>query len=545
MELPSATRSAETRTVRVFLFDADAGVRNLLSAALASEGAEFCPVGSPEDAVRRLESGAGFDLAIIDEELSGEDLIRQLAQDHPSLPIVVTTSRPALGGALAAFRAGARDYIEKPVPDPRSVFKRIRELALPRDGQESETIEELRRVNRDLRNRSILLERKVASTQRNLREQLQVQQRSREVFYTDLSRVMAIFDNLVDGIVFTDAEGKVILMNPAAGRMLEMPSFTALGQPLASVAGNQTLLKVLLEQRAWVGEEGLETEVPTTRRSTGEACFTVYTSEVRDYQGKVSGVLSLLRDVTAQKKTEKLKNQFLSIVAHELRTPLTAIKSFATILDRGVQGPLPEAHRAPVRHIITQTDRLAHEIDKIISLGRLEAEDFAPDLELVSTKEVLRAILKPFDTEAERRGIRLILEDRTADEFVYADVRDIRRAIRALLENALKFTDEGGSVTLRVVPEDGGVLFEVSDTGIGIAPENHEAIFEKFIQLENPLTRKYGGSGLGLSFASEIVEAHRSKIEVESELGRGATFRFRMPPTHSTEPPEISQTARE
>ncbi|MCU0726961.1 MAG: ATP-binding protein, partial [Planctomycetes bacterium] len=534
MEVSPATRSAETGVVRILLFDGDAGIRNLLSAALASENAEFYHVASPEDAVLRLESGAGFDLVVLDVELAGEEFIRDVARDHPATRIVVTTGHPALGSALSALRAGARDYVEKPVTDPRAVFKRIRDLALNRTRrEESETLDELRRQNRDLRNRSILLERKVSATQRNLREQLLAQQRSREVFYTDLSRVMAIFDNLVDGIVFTDTEGKVILMNPAAGRMLELPSFTALGQPLDTVVGNQALLGVLLEQRNWVGEEGLETEVPAARRSTGDASYTVYTSEVRDYQGKVSGVLSLLRDVTAQKKTEKLKNQFLSIVAHELRTPLTAIKSFATILDRGVGGQLPEPHRAPVRHIITQTDRLAHEIDKIISLGRLEAEDFAPDLQLVDVKEILRAILKPFDAEAERRGIRLTLEDLTEGHSVYADVRDIRRAIRALLENALKFTDQGGAVALRAVPDGTGVLFEVSDTGIGIAPESQEIIFEKFIQLENPLTRKYGGSGLGLSFAAEIVEAHRSKIEVESELGRGATFRFRLPPTHA------------
>ena len=123
-------------------------------------------------------------------------------------------------------------------------------------------------------------------------------------------------------------------------------------------------------------------------------------------------------------------------------------------------------------------------------------------------------------------------------------MRDIRRAIRALLENALKFTPEGGSIALRAAPDGEGVLFEVKDTGIGIAPEHHQVIFEKFTQIENPLTRKYGGSGLGLGFAAEIVEAHRSKIEVESELGKGATFRFRLPPTHAAEGPETEPRLR-
>ena len=482
---------------------------------------------------------------MIDEAVGAETLVRQIVDDHPDVAVVVATDRPTLAGAVAAIRAGARDYVEKPPQDPRRAGPH------PRAGRAPDGGRQRGRVRRGPGPPQPGVQEPCdpprAEGQRHAAQPsgaILLHQRSREVFYTDLSRVMAIFDNLVDGIVFTDTEGKVILVNPAAGRMLETPSFTALGQPLAALSGDSRLLDALNEQRAWIGEEALETEVQTSRRGTGDAWFTVYTSEVLDYQGKVSGVLSLIRDVTPQKKTEKLKNQFLSIVAHELRTPLTAIKSFATILDRGVGGPLPEAHRAPVRHILTQTDRLAHEIDKIISLGRLEAEDFAPDLELVSVGEILKTLVKPFEVEAEKRGLRLVVADETHDHFVYADVRDIRRAIRALLENALKFTPEGGSIALRAAPDGEGVLFEVKDTGIGIAPERHQVIFEKFTQLENPLTRKYGGSGLGLSFAAEIVEAHRSKIEVESELGKGATFRFRLPPTHAAEGQETEPRLR-
>ena len=401
--------------MRVLFLETDLGLRDLVGTALAAGSPEILTARSPEEVVRKLESGVRFDLLVIDEAVGAETLVRQIVDDHPDVAVVVATDRPTLAGAVAAIRAGARDYVEKPPQDPRATRARIRALVARRTGggNEGESVEDLGRRNREFKNRATLLERKVSATQRNLREQILLHQRSREVFYTDLSRVMAIFDNLVDGIVFTDTEGKVILVNPAAGRMLETPSFTALGQPLAALSGDSRLLDALNEQRAWIGEEALETEVQTSRRGTGDAWFTVYTSEVLDYQGKVSGVLSLIRDVTPQKKTEKLKNQFLSIVAHELRTPLTAIKSFATILDRGVGGPLPEAHRAPVRHILTQTDRLAHEIDKIISLGRLEAEDFAPDLELVSVGEILKTLVKPFEVEAEKRGLRLVVADET------------------------------------------------------------------------------------------------------------------------------------
>ncbi len=541
MELSPATKPTEVEVARVLVLDPDAAVRDLVATALAAEQAIVVTVFSPEEAVRRLGSGERWDLLIADEALAGAGLLLSISKNHPGVGLVVTTAHPSLSSAVEAIRAGARDYLEKPVRDVRLARQHVRDLLRGRlrGVEERESVEELQRRNRELRNRATLLERKVSATQRNLREQLLLQQRAREVFFTDLSRVMAIFDHLADGIVFTNVGGEVILVNPSAGRMLETVAFSALGQPLAGLTGNRALLDVLIQHRdCGPGELGLETEVTTTRRAAGESCYTIHTSEVRDIEGKVSGVLTLIRDVSEQKKTEKLKNQFLSIVAHELRTPLTAIKSFATILDRGVGAPLAEAHRAPVLHILSQTDRLANEIDKIISLGRLEAEDFAPDLALVSVQDILRRLLAPFEAEAAKRGITLTLHDEAGDRFVHADVRDIRRAVRALVENALKFTPEGGTVDVRAVAGRDGVLFEVVDSGIGIAREHHQIIFEKFIQLENPLTRKYGGSGLGLSFASEIVEAHRSKIEVESELGKGACFRFLLPTSDATPEPE-------
>jgi signal transduction histidine kinase len=182
-----------------------------------------------------------------------------------------------------------------------------------------------------------------------------------------------------------------------------------------------------------------------------------------------------------------------------------------------------------VTNILSQSDRLGHEIDKIISLGRLEASDFSPDLAEVPAKRILARIVVPFQSEALERDIDLSLANEAGNAVLFADGRDLQRALRALVENALKFTPDGGKVVVRCHADDENVVFEVVDDGIGIAPQDQEIIFERFIQLENPLTREHGGSGLGLSFASEIMKAHGTRIEVESELGEGAVFRFRLP----------------
>jgi PAS domain S-box-containing protein len=533
---------------RVLIVDDDEAVRRLLVSALLEEDFEARGVASGDDALRELYRDDGWDLLLTDLRMpgmSGEELIFAVRERFPALDIVIITGHSTIDSARFAVRMGVSDFMEKPFADLKEITERIKEVLREREARQKKDkeVQHLRLENRELQEKQALLTRKVDVTRRNLKEQLRTLQKSREIFYTDLSRVMAILDNLVDGIVFTDPEEKVILINPTAGKMLDIPSFTALGKHLGVVDGNKDLLSLLATHRALeLDEAGAEAEI-SSQLDGSEAHFAVHTNPIRDFQGKLSGVLSLIRDISLRKKTEHLKNQFLSIVAHELRTPLTAIKAFATILDKGIYGEMPDTQKSMVADILSQSDRLGHEIDKIISLGRLDSSDFAPDLDEISASDILKRLTTPFENDAKEKGIHLDVVDETDGAVVSANARDIRRAIRALMENALKFTPEGGEVLLRIAPEEDHILFEVEDTGIGIAPQDHEVIFETFIQLENPLTRKHGGSGLGLCFVAEILKAHGSTIELTSELGKGATFRFRLPRVREETDGELATAA--
>jgi len=518
---------------RVLIVDDEESMRDLLTSVLGDAGFDAVAVASGAEAVNRLGDGERFDLVLTDLRMpgmSGEELVRHVVRRHPEAAVVIMTGHPSFESAKLALRSGVGDYIEKPFENLDRLVARLRQAvedhARPAAG--GAPADDLQRKIDELESQKSLLDRKIKVTQRNLREQMRSLQKSREIFYTDLSRVMAIIDNLVDGIIFTDPQGVVILINPAAGNMLGIPSFTALGRPLAEVEGNRGLLSLLATHRVMeLDERGTEAEL-STKDDGAESHYSVHTSSIPDFQGNLSGFLSLIRNISLRKKTEHLKNQFLSIVAHELRTPLTAVKAFATILKKGIYGPLPGPHQSIVENILSQSDRLGHEIDKIISLGRLESSDFVLDLDELGASDLISSLVKPFETEAKEKGVELEIVDDTDGARVSANSRDIRRAIRALMENALKFTPEGGRVTLRIRATEESVIFSVEDTGIGIAPEDHAVIFETFMQLENPLTRKHGGSGLGLCVVAEILKAHGAKIEVESELGEGATFRFRL-----------------
>ncbi|MCA8971009.1 MAG: hypothetical protein KDC95_14550, partial [Planctomycetes bacterium] len=176
-----------------------------------------------------------------------------------------------------------------------------------------------------------------------------------------------------------------------------------------------------------------------------------------------------------------------------------------------------------------QTQRLEYEVDKLICLGRIESGDFALDREPLHVDELLSKVTAPFVAIARDRGIEFTITEPPERVLVLADREDLRRAVRALVENAIKFTPDGGEVKIRTTLEDDNVAIYVSDNGPGIDPRLQRRIFEKFFQVEDPLTRQHGGAGLGLHVALAVAKAHGGTIDVASRLGSGATFRIRIP----------------
>jgi signal transduction histidine kinase len=246
------------------------------------------------------------------------------------------------------------------------------------------------------------------------------------------------------------------------------------------------------------------------------------------------------RNPDEQDRVDELKRRFVSGVAHELRTPVTVIRSLVQVLARGVHGPLTREQNEILDHVLAETGTFAHEIDKLLSLARLENSDFTPDAGPVPIAEIIEPLERPLRFRAAERRIELVFEVKDRELTAFADAQDITRALHALVENALKFTPEGGRVVVRIAPVDEGVCFEVRDNGIGIAVEDHGRIFEAFSQVESPLTRHHGGCGIGLTYAGRIVAAHGSRIRVRSRIGEGASFAFVLP--YAPEPVTESRT---
>lgn len=237
-------------------------------------------------------------------------------------------------------------------------------------------------------------------------------------------------------------------------------------------------------------------------------------------------------------KANKAKSEFLANMSHELRTPLHAILGMTDILAREIQGPLTPAQAESLRIVEESGRHLLALINDILDLSKIEAGQIALELHPVNVRTLAETSLRLVRDSARKKNIRLEcqLDDRLV-EFV-GDMRRLKQVLVNLLSNAVKFTPEGGCVTLSATsdPKTGRLVYTVTDTGIGIAPEDLSKLFKAFVQIDSVLSRKYEGTGLGLFLVRRLVELHHGTVSVESTLGQGSRFSVSLPLAHAEAP---------
>jgi signal transduction histidine kinase len=239
------------------------------------------------------------------------------------------------------------------------------------------------------------------------------------------------------------------------------------------------------------------------------------------------GRVCILRDVTRFKELDALKSEFVSTVSHDLRSPLTLMRGYATMMD--MVGELNEQQQSYVGKIITGVENMAHLVNDLLDLGRIE---LGVDLQLepISILDVLEKVTGTLQIQASQKEIDLSLElPKDLPDHIDADPALFHQAIYNLVENAIKYTSEGGQVFVRVRTLDNILVFEIQDTGIGIAPEDMTRLFEKFYRGKAREARTRAGTGLGLAIVRSIAERHGGRVWVESEEGKGSTFYLQIP----------------
>ncbi len=232
----------------------------------------------------------------------------------------------------------------------------------------------------------------------------------------------------------------------------------------------------------------------------------------------------LYRDAQA---ANQAKANFLSVMSHELRTPLSAIIGYTDLIDRGVVGEITEKQRAYLGRIRASSSHLLQIIEEVLAFAGTEAGKESVHPEEMSLAELMEGVIVVAEPLAGETGLDFDVQIRDGEAGIRTDARKVRQVLLNLISNALKFTEEG-SVQVRARAEEDQLIFEVEDTGVGIPGERHEEIFERFWQMEEALTRKVGGTGLGLSVALSFARLLDGTLDVESEPGIGSTFTLRV-----------------
>jgi PAS domain S-box-containing protein len=271
--------------------------------------------------------------------------------------------------------------------------------------------------------------------------------------------------------------------------------------------------------------------------------FSIFSNPIVDSSGKLVAIQGSGRDISDTKKAtweleksrerEQLKTEFMSVVSHELRTPITPIQGYTEMLLSGAMGALTPQQREAIDTIKKQSKRLLDLIDSVLDISRVEyGRPVEIKKEPVSLNAIIQEVVDGLQANFQEREINPEHALSPEIETIIADESKVARVISNLLGNALKFTPKKGHIGLRTAKKGADAIIEVSDSGVGLDPDNRQKIFEKFYQVDSSYTRSAGGTGMGLTLVKEIIEAHGGRVWAESDgLGRGARFIFTLPLT--------------
>jgi two-component system phosphate regulon sensor histidine kinase PhoR len=341
----------------------------------------------------------------------------------------------------------------------------------------------------------------------------------------DKAELTAILESMSEGVIAANLKQQVLLTNDAAGKLLGFTPPAAAGKRLWEIIRDPQVLKA-----------ARDVQVDPQRRTTVQVGPVAgrkleVTVSVFPARGEAEGLVVVAHDVTESSQYQELRKEFVANVSHELRTPLTVIRGFVeTLLDGAAADPDkgPEYLRTIQKH----TEQLGNLVGDLLELSRLESQPTLPRLASVDLGAVVRKAADLLQPAAARKGqdFSVSAPPRSLPPVV-GNADYLERAVSNLIDNAIKYTRDNGRVRVSAEAVNGSVVVEVADNGIGIPEEEIARVFERFYRVDRSRSREMGGTGLGLSIVKHVAQVHGGAIEVQSEPGRGSTFRLKIPAT--------------
>lgn len=339
-----------------------------------------------------------------------------------------------------------------------------------------------------------------------------------------------ILDSIINGILTVDKNNLITRVNLNAMAMLEVPS-DAMGRDYRQALSQQItiIMEELIEETSKTGF-AMERMINFNNSQGIEIPLAVSTSLLRDESLSITGIVFVFRDMTASRELDRLrqidrmKTELISNVSHELKTPLTSIKAYTEALQDMAQD---DTQKEFLKVIQEESDRLLFLINDLLSVSRLQSGKMKIKFGLADPTSIITEILKISKVQSQKH--KVIFEPPEKLPQIYMDKDMMKEVMINLVGNAIKYSPNGGNVTIRIKKIEDTLQYEVQDQGMGISEENLAKVFDPFYRVDSSLTYEIPGTGLGLAIVKEIINAHSGKIELESTVGVGSTFRVIIP----------------
>lgn len=442
-----------------------------------------------------------YDLALLDlkmPDIDGISVLKEIKKVRPNTVCFIATAYASYETAIEATKLGAFTYIPKPFsPD-----------------------ELLQNLRAGLERRMLILE-----AERLKRER---EERLLELA-TEKSRLNTIVSSLADGVFVVNKDGELVLFNPASVKYLELNDII-LGEKILSILPPkiEEPIKSLLDSEVFENKtRSAEVELKPDR----ELVVEIKCSPVPHPDGSLAGVVTVIRNITEMKKVEYIKSQFVSMVAHELKTPMAAVLGFLNIiLDPSLQTS-PEQQKDYLGRSKNRLQGLLEMVNDLLDISRMEMKTKQRELKLLNIGELVKSTTDFLELETKKRGIEVKTKFHDNLPGILADNNEITRLFTNIIGNSVKYNKENGLIDIEVSKSGNFIVTRISDTGIGMKPEEKAKLFSEFYRIKNEHTRSISGTGLGLSIVKRITESYSGKVEVESEYGKGSTFTVYLPYT--------------
>jgi len=485
---------------RVIIVDDEKGLRTGTQRLLQSENYIVDTAENGTEGIR-MATGTEYDLAILDlkmPDVDGITVMKEIRSVYPNTICFIATAYASFETAIEATKLGAFTYIPKPyTPD-----------------------ELLRNLQAGFERRMMMLEAEKLKKER--------EERLLELAF-EKTRLSTIINSIADGVLVVNKKGELALFNPAIAKYIELNNII-IGENILGILPVKVseLLNLILNKSEYENKTyTAEVEMKPDREFVVE----VKCSPVPHPNGTLAGVVTVIRNITEMKKVEFIKSQFVSMVAHELKTPMAAVIGFLNIILNPEMKTTPEKQADYMNRSRGRLQGLLEMVNDLLDISRMEMKTKQRELKELSITEIVRGTVEFLELEIKKRGIEVESEYTDNIPLIMADNNELTRLFTNIIGNAVKYNKDKGKISINVQTQGNFIVAKISDTGIGMKPEDKARLFSEFYRIKNDYTRNISGTGLGLSIVKRIAESYSGKVEVESEYTKGSVFTVYLPYT--------------